>query len=73
MLTEEKRKMLDFFAEGRKLYKLMKFAEAQKKFAEALTVDKEDGPSKVYFLRCKYFLENPPGEDWDGVFVMKKK
>jgi len=73
VISEEKKTVLSLFAEGRKLYKLMQFAEAQKKFAEALAVDAEDGPSKVYYLRCKHYLENPPAEDWDGVFIMRTK
>lgn len=73
MLTETKKQVLDAFGEGRKLYKLMNFKEAMKFFGDALKVDPEDGPSKVYYLRCKYFIENPPPEDWDGVFVMTTK
>lgn len=73
MITEEKKKVLDLFSQGRKAYKLMQFAEGQRFFAEALKIDPNDGPSKVYFLRCKHYLENPPPEDWDGVFVMKTK
>ncbi len=73
MITEEKRKVLELFAQGRKLYKLMEFSEALKFFGEALKVDKDDGPSKVYYLRCKHYIDNPPPEDWDGVFVMKTK
>ena len=30
-------------------------------------------PSKVYYLRCKFYIDNPPPEDWDGVFVMTHK
>lgn len=73
MISEEKKKVLEFFAEGRKLYKLMDFKKAQQNFADALRVDPEDGPSKVYYLRCKHYIENPPPEDWDGVFVMTSK
>jgi tetratricopeptide (TPR) repeat protein len=73
MVTEEKRKVLDLFAQGRKLYKLMQFDEAVKYFGEALKVDPNDGPSKVYYQRCKHYAENPPPDDWDGVFVFKTK
>jgi tetratricopeptide (TPR) repeat protein len=73
MLTPEKQQVLEHFAEGRKNYKLMKFNEAKKNFAKALKIDPEDGPSKIYFQRCKHYMENPPSEDWDGVFVMKTK
>ena len=73
MIDENKKKLLDLFSEGRKKYKLMEFAEAQKLFAKALTIDAEDGPSKVYNARCKLYIKNPPPEDWDGVFVMTTK
>lgn len=73
MISEKKKRVLDLFAEGRKLYKLMRFSDAQAQFAEALKVDADDGPSKIYYLRCKHYIENPPAEDWDGVFVMKTK
>jgi hypothetical protein len=73
MISQEKQTVLDLFAEGRKLYKMMKFEDARDCFAKALKVVSEDGPSKVYFARCKHYIENPPPADWDGVFVMKTK
>jgi len=73
MLSAEKQEVLRLFAEGRKAYKLMDFAKAREWFGSALKIDKNDGPSKVYYYRCKHYLENPPAEDWDGVFVMKTK
>ena len=73
MITEEKKEVLRWFAEGRKAYKLMEFSTAKDCFASALKIDKDDGPSRVYFARCQHYLENPPSDDWDGVFVMKTK
>jgi hypothetical protein len=73
MISDAKKKVLELFNEGRKNYKLMKFDAAKDLFAKALKVDPEDGPSKVYFARCKHYIQNPPPEDWDGVFVMKTK
>lgn len=73
MITEEKRSVLNLFNEGRKHYKLMNFEEARKLFSQALEIDPEDGPSKVYYSRCGHYIENPPPEDWDGVFVMETK
>ena len=73
MISETKKKVLELFNEGRKNYKLMNFEVAKDLFTKALNVDPEDGPSKVYFARCKHYLQNPPPEDWDGVFVMKTK
>jgi len=73
MISDAKKKVLELFNEGRKNYKLMKFEAAKDLFAKALKVDPEDGPSKVYFARCKHYIQNSPPEDWDGVFVMKTK
>jgi adenylate cyclase len=30
-------------------------------------------PSILLKQRCQYMQQNPPGKDWDGVFVMKNK
>jgi len=73
LIDEKKRKLLDLFNEGRKHYKLTDFSKALQSFSDALRVDPEDGPSKVYYLRCKHYIENPPPEDWDGVFIMTTK
>jgi len=51
----------------------MQFADAFKMFAEALKVDPEDTPSKVYLARCKHYAKNPPPPDWDGVWVYTTK
>lgn len=73
MIDEKKRTVIDNFAEGRRKYKVMDFPGALQHFIEALRVDPDDGPSKVYYQRCKHYIENPPPEDWDGVFVMTTK
>ena len=73
MITDDKKQVLELFADGRKHYKLMNFEEAKKCFARALKIDSTDGPSKVYYARCKHYIETPPPEDWDGVFVMTTK
>lgn len=73
MISDEKKRVLELFAEGRKLYKLMSFDEAAQRFQRALDIDPNDGPSKVYVARCRQYALDPPDEDWDGVYVMKHK
>ncbi len=73
MITEGKKKALEHFAQGRKLYKLMKFREARDAFARALQEFPDDGPSKEYIRRCDEYIRTPPPEDWDGVYEMKTK
>ncbi len=73
MVSEKKREVVGLFNEGRELYKNRSFEEAKKKFAQALSLDSDDGPSKVYYARCKHYIKSPPSSDWDGVFVMTSK
>ncbi|MBN2553034.1 MAG: tetratricopeptide repeat protein [Spirochaetales bacterium] len=73
MISEEKKKVLELFSEGRRHYKLMKFSDAQAFFVKALEIDPQDGPSKEYLERCRQYIQNPPPEDWDGVRVMETK
>jgi len=73
MISEEQRRVLELFREGRKLYTLRKFAEAREVFTAAIGIDKEDGPSQVFRSRCKHYLENPPPPDWDGVWKFETK
>ena len=73
MISREKEKVLAFFAEGRKHYAAKNFEKACACFEDALKIDAQDGPSKVYVERCRDLMENPPPEDWDGVYVMKTK
>jgi hypothetical protein len=73
MVTAEKLEAVKIFEEGRKLYKMMDFRKALESFGKALEVCPDDGPSKVYLDRCKDYIDNPPPEDWDGVYVMKTK
>jgi len=73
MLTKEKQEVLRLYNIGLQAYKDQRWDDALKAFNEALKVDPNDGPSKVYVGRCKDFKINPPGEDWDGVYTMTTK
>ncbi len=33
----------------------------------------DDGPSRTLAERCRHSIDDPPGEDWDGVYVAKTK
>ena len=73
MLTPELEQVLQKYNEGLDLYKKRKWTEARACFQAALDAKPDDGPSKLYVERCDHFLENPPPEDWDGVFTMTTK
>ena len=59
-------KALDFF-ESRN------WPEAEKIFNHTLELSPGDGPSLLYLERCRRFRENPPDNDWDGIFDMDEK
>ena len=42
-------------------------------FREALRLHPDDLLSKMYVERCDHLRANPPGEDWEGVWVMQSK
>lgn len=65
--------MLAHFSEGFRLYIEKKFFEAKSCFEKALAILPEDSPSQLFIERCQDYLDSPPPEDWDGVFVMKTK
>jgi len=72
-LPEDQRKLIENYQEGIKNYRDRKWNEAIQKFEQALTHNHTDEPSKMYIRRCKAFMENPPGDDWDGSFHMTSK
>jgi tetratricopeptide (TPR) repeat protein len=72
-MTEQKLELLKRYNEALQLYKNRQWTEAIAGFKKALEVDPEDGPSKLYIKRSEEYMENPPGDDWDGVFVMNTK
>jgi adenylate cyclase len=54
-------------------YKQRDYAQALAGFEQCVEMVPEDGPSKVYCKRCALYLENPPADDWDGVFNLTEK
>jgi adenylate cyclase len=63
-------------------YKNKEWDEAIKGFEESLELEykrfpdlkgKKTNPSLIYIERCNQFKENPPPEEWDGVFTLTSK
>ena len=73
MLSDNKKKMLELYNQGLKLYKEMKFKEALETFKKGLQFEPNDGPLRLYVARCAELSKNPPAADWDGVFTMTTK
>ena len=69
----QKKPLVETFCHGLQAYKQQEWAQAIALFEEALALDPDDGPSRIYVDRCAEYAKNPPPEDWDGVFVMPSK
>ena len=65
--------LLEGYAEGLRLYRAQKFAEARLQFESLLERFPHDGPSTLFVHRCDDMTQSPPGENWDGVFKMEHK
>jgi adenylate cyclase len=65
--------VLVLYNEGLDNYRMKKWQEAMACFEKAISMNEGDGLSRLYLERCQEFLENPPEESWDGVWVMKSK
>ena len=64
---------LNQFKHGLAEYRKQRWEQAAGAFRGALRLNPEDKVSEMYVERCEYFKAHPPGDDWDGVWVMKSK
>jgi hypothetical protein len=65
--------VLQAFQYGLKSYRNAQFDQAIKSFSEGLEMNPGDAASRLYIQRCEYLKEHHPGDNWDGVWVMKTK
>lgn len=74
--------LMEIFHRGLELYKNKEWDQAMAAFTESLELEykrypdlkgKKTNPSLIYIDRCKNFKENPPPENWDGVYVLTSK
>ncbi len=65
--------VINQFRGGLGYYRKGEFKRAIAQFREALALHPGDKLSQNYIQRCEYLLAHPPGDAWDGVWVMKSK
>ncbi len=70
---ESRERVYEAFAEGLQAYRDRRWREAGMRFAAALDLNPEDGPSQAYLDRSRHFRDNPPDEDWDSSFTLTGK
>jgi adenylate cyclase len=64
---------LRHFKAGLQKYRQQKWNDAKGEFNDVLALNDHDKAAKMYIERCDHFLANPPGADWNGVWVMESK
>jgi len=72
-LYRQKQALAKMFNEGLNAYRKKQWDQAIELFNSALRDYPDDTPSRVFIERCGKYKQNPPPEDWDGVFVMRTK
>jgi adenylate cyclase len=65
--------VVNYFNEGMSHYRKRNFKRAIKQFQQGLQRNPRDKLSRTYIERCELLLENPPPEDWAGIWEMHEK
>ena len=71
--TDATKKFLESYHNGLDAYKKRAWKSAIDQFQQALAIRRDDIVSNLYIQRATLFLDAPPPDDWNGVFVMTKK
>ncbi|GAB4386355.1 MAG: hypothetical protein Kow00121_52800 [Elainellaceae cyanobacterium] len=64
---------LDLYQAGRSAYSDRQFQQAIRYFEQAQRLKTDDRAIELFIDRCRHYQSNPPGEPWDGVYVMTTK
>ncbi|MBC7661461.1 MAG: adenylate/guanylate cyclase domain-containing protein [Chitinophagaceae bacterium] len=67
------RDFIAHFEAGRRAYKSQSWVEAQGSFGKCLFMRPDDKATSLYLDRVAHYLEEAPGELWDGVYTFKHK
>jgi len=63
----------DIFEQGVQAYRSQTWAQALQYFKDCKNINPHDKPSALYIQRIQTLRENPPGDNWDGVWHLTKK
>lgn len=65
--------VMGMFKDGLSAYRARKWDAAIRLFTDCLSINPNDKPSKLYIERAQFLKQNPPAENWAGVWVMESK
>jgi adenylate cyclase len=72
-LSDDMNSVIEHYLAGLAAYKKKEWEAGIQEFQRAIDIKADDGPSQTYLKRCREYLEMPPPDDWDGVYVMTTK
>ena len=73
LTPDSEKRLLDAFAVGLDRYRARNWVGAIDHFESALEHDANDQPSWLMRQRAMHYRDNPPSEDWDGVWTLVDK
>jgi adenylate cyclase len=65
--------LINAYEAGLDCYERRDWVDAIGHFGRALELAPSDRPSRIFVDRCRYYSENPPPDDWNGVWIMEDK
>ncbi len=72
-VSREQSEFFDLYAEGLSVYRQRQWQKAQKLFQQASNMVGRDQSCLVMADRCRIYLDQPPPDDWGGVYQATKK
>jgi adenylate cyclase len=64
---------LALYEQALNAYKNRKWESAIELLKRCLLLKTDDAMAREYLKWCKYYLKNPPGKEWNGVFTLTTK
>jgi len=61
------------FAEALAAYREQDWDGAETGFRQCLSIIPDDPPSRIFLARVAHFRDEPPGDDWNGVWALTSK
>jgi len=61
------------FAGALAAYREQHWGAAETGFRQCLSIVPDDPPSRIFLARVAHFRDDPPGDDWNGVWALTSK
>lgn len=71
--STKQRSIKELFEAGLAYYRNKDFTRSMEAMLKVLQLSPQDGPAGVFLERCEHFVNNPPAQEWDGVWTMRTK